>query len=70
MKKMLLPFVEEVGRELFVLLVAQSSAHGAAEDYHAMVTVFSDNFRDGFFGLGGRGLHRGLGPLRGHRVRP
>ncbi len=52
MKKMLLPFVEEVGRELFVLLVAQSSAHGAAEDYHAMVTVFSDNFRDGFLAWG------------------
>ena len=52
MQKMLLPFVGEVGRELFVLLVAQSSAHGTAEDYHAMVTVLSDNFRDGFLAWG------------------
>ncbi|MBK6686530.1 MAG: response regulator [Deltaproteobacteria bacterium] len=52
MKQMLLPFVEEVGRELFVLLVAQSSSLGTKEDYHAMVTVLADNFRDGFLAWG------------------
>ncbi len=52
MKQMLLPFVEEVGRELFVLLVAQSSSLGTQEDYHEMVTVLADNFRDGFLAWG------------------
>lgn len=52
MKQLLLPFVKEVGREMFVLLVAQSSAHGTEEDYHTMVNVLGDNFRDGFLAWG------------------
>ncbi len=45
---LLQPLEQELGRELFNLLVAHSSSLGTEEDYHAMVTQFSDNFEEGF----------------------
>ncbi len=76
MKMMLLPFVKETGRELFRLLVAQSSSHGTKEDYHTMVTVLSDNFHDGFLAWGAAVSTAGWGrfeileldPTRAHAV--
>jgi transcriptional regulator with GAF, ATPase, and Fis domain len=43
---------EEIGTELFQLLVAHSSSQGAKEDYETMVSVYADNFEDGFLAWG------------------
>ena len=61
--RMLAPLAQEIGRDLFRLMVASSSSVGTKEDYSAMVTVLADNFPDGFLGLGQRGVRRGLGAL-------
>lgn len=45
---MLLPLANEIGHDLFRLLVAQSASTGTEEDYHAMVTVLGDTFEEGF----------------------
>ena len=45
---MLEPIAQEVGKDLFCLLVAHSSSFGTKEDYQAMVTKLADNFEDGF----------------------
>lgn len=48
----LLPLRDEMGTELFQLLVAHSSSLGAKEDYETMVTVFADTFEEGFLAWG------------------
>ena len=52
LNRMLTPLVAEIGPELFRLLVADSSSLGTEEDYQAMVTVFADNFPEGFLAWG------------------
>lgn len=52
LKKMIEPLAKELGPDLFKMLVAHSSSFGTEEDYHAMVTFFSDNFYDGFLEWG------------------
>ena len=49
---MLAPLAEEVGKDLFRLLVAHSSSLGTEEDYHAMISTLGDNFEDGFLAWG------------------
>jgi len=49
---MLRPLADEVGHDLFRLLVAHSASNGTEEDYHAMVTVLGDTFEDGFLKWG------------------
>jgi rsbT co-antagonist protein RsbR len=50
--RMLAPLVDEVGPELFRLLVAYSSSHGTDEDYDAMVTKLGSTFEEGFVAWG------------------
>ena len=50
--KMLSPLVEEVGIDLFRLLVANSSSHGTKEDYHDMVSTLGSSFQEGFLAWG------------------
>jgi len=49
---MLAPIVEELGKDLFRLLVAHSSSLGTEEDSHAMISTLADNFKDGFLAWG------------------
>lgn len=49
---MLVPIVEELGKDLFRLLVAHSSSIGTEEDYHAMISSLSNNFEEGFLAWG------------------
>ena len=49
---MLVPLAEEVGKDLFRLLVAYSSSLGTEEDYHAMVSTLGDTFEEGFLAWG------------------
>jgi len=49
---MLRPLEQEVGRDLFQLLIAQSASTGTEEDYHTMVTVLGDTFEEGFLKWG------------------
>jgi hypothetical protein len=49
---MLAPLAEEVGIELFRLIVAYSSSFGTKEDYHGMVTTLWDSFEEGFLAWG------------------
>lgn len=48
----LAPLRDELGTDLVQLLVAHSSSQGTKEDYETMVSVFADNFRDGFLAWG------------------
>lgn len=50
--RMLAPLVDEVGAEMFRLLVAQSSSLGTDEDYDAMVTKLGATFEEGFLAWG------------------
>lgn len=50
--RMLAPLVDEIGADLFRLLVAQSSALGTGDDYAKMVTVLGDTFEKGFLAWG------------------
>ena len=50
--KLLQPLVEEIGPDLFRMLVAHSSSHGTDEDYHQMVTSLGDSFEEGFSAWG------------------
>lgn len=50
--RMLEPLVEEIGPEMFRLLVAHSSSIGTDEDYQAMVTVLGSTFEEGFLAWG------------------
>ena len=52
LNSMLSPLATEVGHDMFRLLVAWSSSQGTKEDYEAMVTVFADNFAEGFLAWG------------------
>ena len=49
---MLAPLAEEVGNDLFRLLVAYSSSLGTKEDYHAMISTLGDSFEKGFLAWG------------------
>jgi diguanylate cyclase (GGDEF) domain len=49
---MLAPIMEELGKDLFRLLVAYSSSLGTEEDSHAMISTMADNFKDGFLAWG------------------
>jgi len=42
------PLVKEIGKDMFCLLVANSSSLGAEEDYNAMVTRLGETFEEGF----------------------
>lgn len=46
------PLAEEVGKDLFRLLVAYSSSFGTEEDYHAMVSTLGNSFEEGFLAWG------------------
>ena len=48
----LAPFAEELGKDLFRLLVAYSSSLGTKEDYHAMISTLGNNFQEGFLAWG------------------
>ena len=48
----LTPIVEELGKDLFRLLVAYSSSLGTEEDYHAMISTLGNNFQEGFLAWG------------------
>jgi signal transduction histidine kinase len=50
--KLLAPLAEEVGPQLFRILVAHSSSHGTDEDYHQMVTSLGETFSEGFLAWG------------------
>jgi len=50
--RLLEPLVEEIGVDLFRMLVAHSSSLGTDEDYNSMVTVLGSNFREGFLAWG------------------
>lgn len=50
--RMLAPLCEELGTDLFRLLIAHSSSQGTDEDYHAMVTQLGSNFQEGFLAWG------------------
>ncbi|MGD9970129.1 MAG: diguanylate cyclase [Sulfuricurvum sp.] len=52
LSNMLAPIVEEVGIDLFRLLVAHSSSLGTEADYHAMISTLATNFQDGFLAWG------------------
>jgi hypothetical protein len=52
MFRMLEPLVEEIGVDLFRMLVAHSSSLGTEEDYHSMVTVLGSTFPEGFLAWG------------------
>ncbi len=52
MYHLLAPLAEEVGVDLFKLLVKHSSSLGTKEDYQAMVTTLADNFKDGLIAWG------------------
>ncbi len=52
MFRMLEPLVEEIGVDLFRMLVAHSSSLGTDEDYNSMVTVLGKNFQEGFMAWG------------------
>ncbi|QOX77468.1 diguanylate cyclase [Trichlorobacter lovleyi] len=49
---MLAPIVDELGMDLFRLLVAYSSSLGTEADYHAMISTLATNFKDGFLSWG------------------
>ena len=50
--RMLAPLAQEMGHDLFRLLVAQSSSLGTDEDYEAMVTKLGSSFEEGFLAWG------------------
>lgn len=50
--RIFIPLVEEVGVDLFRLLVAHSSSLGAQEDYHNMVSTLGNSFEEGFLSWG------------------
>lgn len=50
--QMLLPLAEEVGNDIFRLLVAHSSSLGTEKDYHAMISTLGNNFKEGFLAWG------------------
>jgi|GEM_PF-1110259 len=50
--KMLEPIAQEIGLELFRLMVAHSSSMGTEEDYHAIVTELGKDFEEGFLKWG------------------
>lgn len=50
--RMLLPLAQEVGKDLFRLLVGYSSSLGTEEDYHTMISTLGNNFEEGFLAWG------------------
>ena len=46
------PLADEVGRDLFRLLVAHSSSLGTKEDYHSIIASLGDDFAEGFLAWG------------------
>lgn len=50
LRDLLLPLVDEVGVDLFRLLVARAASLGTDVDYRAMVTQLGSTFEDGFAG--------------------
>jgi len=49
---LLAPLREEIGTELFQLLVANSASKGAETDHRLMVTKYADTFEEGFLAWG------------------
>lgn len=49
---MIAPIAEELGNDLFRLLVAYSSSLGTEEDYNNMVSILGNNFEEGFLAWG------------------
>lgn len=62
--RMLQPMADEVGTDLFRLLVAFSSSQGTEEDYHAMVTTLGSHFAEGFLAWGRAVSAAGWGTFR------
>ena len=60
---MLAPLAEEIGIELFRLLVAYSSSLGTEEDYHAMISTLGNSFEEGFLPWGRAVSAAGWGPF-------
>lgn len=52
LSNMLVPIADELGVDLFRLLIAFSSSLGTEEDYHAMISTLATNFKDGFLAWG------------------
>ncbi len=52
MLSMLQPLVDEIGADLFCLLIAHSASLGTDEDYQNMVSVLGDTFEEGFANWG------------------
>jgi len=52
MYRMLKAFVDQIGIEMFELLMAHESSKGTDEDYNAMITQLADNFPEGFLAWG------------------
>ena len=49
---MLAPIAEELGNDLFRLLVAYSSSLGTEEDYNNMISILGNSFEEGFLAWG------------------
>ncbi|MGB1275169.1 MAG: STAS domain-containing protein, partial [Nannocystaceae bacterium] len=52
MYRMLKAFADQIGTEMFELLMAHESSKGTDEDYNAMITQLADNFPEGFLAWG------------------
>jgi signal transduction histidine kinase len=50
--RLLEPLAQEIGPQLFRILVAHSSSQGTDEDYHQMVTSLGETFAEGFLAWG------------------
>lgn len=67
---MLAPIVEELGKDLFRLLVSHSSSLGTEADSHAMISTLADNFKDGFLAWGQGVSAAGWGSFELHEYNP
>jgi hypothetical protein len=68
--KMLAPLAEEIGIELFRLLVAHSSSLGTKEDYYTMISTLGNNFEEGFLAWGRAVSAAGWGAFEMAEYRP
>lgn len=52
LQTLLQPLAEEVGYDMYRLLIAYSASHGTYEDYYAMIHSLGNNFEEGFLAWG------------------
>ncbi len=50
--RLFMPIVEEIGPDLFRVIVANSSTDGTEKDYQAMISTLGSNFKQGFAAWG------------------